>query len=93
MARRFTQQFKEDAVAYVQDHPELSIVKCAENLGISDNTLHTWIRKYRERGEVHRGSGNHRSEEAKENARLRRENQDLQDALNILKKAISILND
>lgn len=38
-----------------------------------------------------RGSGNYQSEEAKENARLRKELRDAQDALEILKKAISIL--
>lgn len=38
-----------------------------------------------------RGSGNYQSDEAKENARLRKELRDAQDALEILKKAISIL--
>ena len=33
------------------------------------------------------------TDEEKELARLRRENRDLQDALEVLKKAISILND
>jgi transposase len=42
---------------------------------------------------VHRGSGNHESDEAKENARLKRELRDTKDALEILKKAISILGD
>lgn len=92
MARRqFTKQFKEDALAYVHDHSDLSINACAHNLGISTNTLHGWVKKAKETGEVHRGSGNHSSDEAKENARLRRELQDTKDALEILKKAISIL--
>ncbi|MDD3138500.1 MAG: hypothetical protein PHX08_05965 [Lachnospiraceae bacterium] len=38
-----------------------------------------------------RGRGNFESDEAKENARLRRELRDTQDALEILKKAIGIL--
>ncbi len=38
-----------------------------------------------------RGSGNYESDEAKEIARLKRELRDAQDALDVLKKAISIL--
>lgn len=38
-----------------------------------------------------RGRGNYESDEAKENARLLKELRDTQDALEILKKAISIL--
>jgi transposase len=93
MARQFTKQFKEDALSYVHDHSDLSINACAHNLGISSNTLHGWVKKSRDNGEVHRGSGNYESEEAKENARLRRELRDTKDALEILKKAISILGD
>ncbi|MDD2629612.1 MAG: transposase [Limnochordia bacterium] len=91
MSRQFSKQFKEDALAYVHDHSDLSINACARNLGINTNTLHGWIKKAKERGEVHRGSGNYESDEAKENARLRRELRDTKDALEILKKAISIL--
>ena len=91
--RNYTEQFKNDALAYVHDHPNLSISECARNLGINKNTLHGWLRKTRERGEVHRGSGNYASDVAKENARLKRELRDAKDALEILKKAISILGD
>ena len=38
-----------------------------------------------------RGSGNYESDEAKEIARLKRELRNAQDALDVLKKAISIL--
>lgn len=93
MARQFTKKFKEDALTYVHEHSELSINACARNLGISSNTLHTWVKKSRDNGEVHRGSGNYESDEAKENARLKKELRDTKDALEILKKAISILGD
>jgi len=62
-------------------------------LGINNNTLHSWVKKAKERGEVHRGSSNYKSNEAKENARPKRKLQDTKDALEILKKAISILGD
>lgn len=90
---RYDQQFKENAVRYRLDHPELTLKKAAENLGISDSALKTWIRSAREHeGSVPtRGSGNYSSDEAKEIARLQRELRDTKDALEILKKAISIL--
>lgn len=93
MSRHFTGQFKKDALLYVHEHSDLSINACAKNLGINSNTLHGWVSKSKDNGEVHRGSGNYASDEAKENARLRKELKDTKDALEILKKAISILGD
>ena len=89
---KYDQQFKENAVRYRLDHPELTLKKAAENLGISDSALKTWIRAAKEHeGCVPtRGSGNYSSDEAKEIARLQRELRDTKDALEILKKAISI---
>ena len=89
--RNHTEQFKKDALTYVHDHADLSVSACAKNLGIPASTLHGWINKFQENGEVHRGSGNYSSDEAKENARLRKELRVTDDALEILKKAISIL--
>lgn len=93
MATQYTQQFKEDAVKYWKDHPELGIGKCAKNLGISKSALSTWGKAYaNNEGNVPtRGRGNFESDEAKEIARLRKELRDTQDALAILKKAIGIL--
>lgn len=93
MTRQYSEQFKKDALIYVHDHADLSINACAKNLGISASTLHGWVKKDRKGGEVHRGSGNYESDEAKENARLKEELRNTKDALEILKKAISILGD
>ncbi len=92
MAKRYSKQFKKDALAYVQDHADLSVNACANNLVIASSTLHGWMKKAEE-GVLHRGSGNYLSDEAKENARLRKELKDTKDALEVLKKAISILGD
>lgn len=91
--RIFTQEFKEDAVRYRKEHPELSLQKVASNLGISISALRRWIRiANKDTGAVEmRGSGNYAHDEAKEIARLKRELRDKEDALEILKKAISIL--
>jgi len=96
MPRRNAQhdkQFKLDAVKYVEEHPDLTKEECAKNLGIGLTTLDRWRNQYRDNGGdiPHRGSGNYESDEAKEIARLKKELRDTQDALEILKKAISIL--
>ena len=38
---KYNQQFKEDAVRYRRDHPELTLKQAADNLGISDSALKT----------------------------------------------------
>lgn len=93
MSKQYNKQFKEDAAQYYFSHKELGLKKCAENLGISRTALGNWTKAAREHnGEVPtRGSGNYESDEAKENAKLKRELRDTRDALEILKKAIGIL--
>lgn len=90
---RYSQQFKEDAVRYRKDHPDMSLKQAATNLGVSDSALKSWIKVAKESGGVveTRGSGNYSSDEAKEVARLQRELRDTKDALEVLKKAIGIL--
>ena len=36
---KYSQEFKEDAVRYRLEHPEMALRKCAENLGISESAL------------------------------------------------------
>lgn len=93
MSKQYDKKFKEDAVRYYFAHKDLGLKGCAEKLGVSRTALSVWAKEARENnGEVPtRGSGNYESDEAKENARLRRELRDTQDALDILKKAIGIL--
>ncbi len=93
MSKQFNKEFKENAVQYYLSHKEAGLKKCAENLGISRNALRNWVGAARENsGEVlARGSGNYASDEAKENALLKKELRDTKDALEILKKALGIL--
>ena len=90
-----TRQFKLDAINYRKEHPDLTQVECAKNLGIGVSTLARWESQFRENdGDIPViGSGNYASEEEKEIARLKRELRDAQDALDVLKKAIGILNE
>lgn len=91
--KQHTKQFKLDAVNYRKEHPDLTKVECAKNLGIGVSTLGKWEAQFRNNdGDIPvRGSGNYESDEAKEIARLKRELRDAQDALDVLKKAIGIL--
>jgi transposase len=91
--KQHSKQFKLDAVRYVKEHPDLTQVECAKNLGISITTLARWLSQYRDNdGDIPvRGSGNYATDEQKEIARLKRELRDTQDALDVLKKAIGIL--
>ena len=92
MAKQHDKQFKIDAIQHYQDHKDLGVRGCAENLGIGYSTLTKWLKDFRESGDIPvRGSGNYASDEQKEIARLRRELRDAQDALDVLKKAINIL--
>ena len=75
MAKQHDKQFKLDAVRYYEDHQDLRMRGCAQNLGISYSTLSKWVKEFRESGDiVVRGSGNYASDEEKENARLRHRN-------------------
>ena len=88
-----TKQFKLDAINYRKEHPNLTQVECAKNLGIGVSTLARWETQFRDNnGDIPTiGSGCCESEEQREIAHLKRELRDTQDALDVLKKAISIL--
>lgn len=83
-----TKQFKLDAINYRKEHPDLTQVECAKNLGIGVSTLARWEAQFRNTdGDIPViGSGSYASDEAKKIARLKRELRDAQDALDVLKK-------
>lgn len=92
MAKQHDKQFKENAVKYYEDHKELGVKGCSDNLGIGNSTLSKWIKEAKVGNGIQvRGSGNYSNDEQKEIARLKRELRDTQDALDVLEKAISIL--
>ena len=71
-----SKQFKLDAINYRNEHPDLTQVECAKNLGIGVSTLAKWESQFRNNdGDIPvRGSGNYQSDDAKEIARLKRSN-------------------
>lgn len=96
MSRKKThhsKQFKSDAAGYRREHPDLTQAECAKNLGIGVSTLARWEAQFRDNdGDIPTfGSSCYESEEQREIARFKRELCNTQDALDVLKKAISIL--
>lgn len=96
MPKKYSDEFKKDALQYMEDHPDIDKRVCAEYLGVPYDTLYGWYKKAkREKSQTGNDDikGNGLSDLEKENIRLRRELRDTQDALDVLKKAISILGE
>ena len=93
MARKkvIDKQFKLDAVQYRKDHPELTFEQVAKNLGISNSSIHRWCKQFSDT-KVKNESKDENRDLFKELARLKKENRDLKDAVEILKKAMSIVS-
>ena len=93
--KRYSKEFKQDAVNYYYYYSGKSIKAVALDLDISPSGLAGWINSAKLNDGVvnHRGSGNYASDAEKEIARLKKELRDKEDALDILKKAIGILNE
>ena len=92
--KTFMDEFKKDAVQFLANHPEMTIQQSADALGVGRSTLERWKADFKKSGLSNITGQNHTEEEKdllKENIRLQRELRDSQEALKILKKAISIL--
>ena len=92
--KHFSETFKQDSVNYYYSSGK-SMKAAAEDLKISPSGLNNWIQSAKSNEGIveHRGSGNYSSDAEKEIAKLKKELRDKDDALEILKKAIGILND
>jgi transposase len=89
--RRFTKEFKEDAVRLVVEGGR-NASEVAQDLGIEANMLHRWKREMRAGGsEAFPGTGNLSSQD-EELRRLKRENADIKEERDILKKAMAIFS-
>ena len=82
--RRFSRDFKIEAVKLVLDGG-VSVAQAARDLGIGENLLHTWKRKYKEDPSFGRAS--RLTAEQEEIRRLRRELKQARQDQEILKKA------
>jgi transposase len=90
--RQFDRAFKVEAVRQVTEEGR-PVAAVARDLGIGENLLHRWKKQFIKHPEdAFVGTGNLSAEQA-ELRRLRRENTDLREERDILKKAISVFSD
>ena len=72
--RTYSPDFKQDAVQYVEAHPELTLQKAAQNLNVPKETLYGWVKAHRRK--LRAGDGKpikgNLTEEEKEIIRLKR---------------------
>ena len=89
--RSFSREFKIEAVRLVTDKG-LSLSQVSRDLDLDRTMLRRWIRQFTsEPGQAFPGKGNVRPDE-EELRRLQRENRDLREERDILKKAVAIFS-
>ena len=67
-----SKQFKLDTINYRNEHPDLTQVECAKNLGIGVSTLAKWESQFcnNDSDIPVRGSGNYQSDDAKDTSTI-----------------------
>lgn len=83
---KYSSEFKIEAVKRVEASG-LPIARVAVELGVNENTLHGWMKRYRKKEDTpFPGSGKLSTDDA-ELKKLEKENRELREELEILKKA------
>ena len=86
MAKYYSAEFKVEAVKRVQKTGE-TVARIAADLGINENTLHGWVKRFREKPETPFPGSGKLSAEDERLRKLERENRELREENEILKKA------
>lgn len=86
MVKQFSAEFKLEAVKRVEASGG-PVSKVAEELGINENTLHGWLKKYREKPDTPFPGSGKLSPDDERTRKLERENRELREEIEILKKA------
>ena len=89
--RNFDRAFKVEAVRLITEEKR-KVAQVARELGIQPNLLHRWKRQFAEDGGNAFVEKGHLPPEQEELRRLRRENADLREERDILKKAIAVFS-
>ena len=89
--RYYDREFKYEAIR-LMDEGKRSVGGIARDLDIHPNLLHQWLRKYREDMEQAFPGKGHLKAPEEEIRRLQRENEELKEEKDILKKALAIFS-
>lgn len=89
--RKYDKQFKDEAVRLVTVGGR-RVTDVARSLGIHENLLHTWKRKHKEDPTGSFPGKGHLKPQEEELRRLQRENANLKEEREILKKALAIFS-
>ena len=85
---RYNAEFRAGAIKLVRENKQ-SIAEVCRNLGVSRNTMERWISA---EADSHDSSIMRIKELERENRRLQKEKEDLEDTVEILKKAAAIFS-
>jgi transposase len=86
MAKQYDVEFKMEAIRRLERTGE-SVAKVAADLGVNENTMHGWVKRYRDKSaNPFPGSGK-LSDEDEKIRKLEKKIRDLQEENDILKKA------
>lgn len=87
--KKHPEEFKREAVRLLEGRGERTIADVAASLGVAENLLHAWRKKYgNAAAQVRRERGGETPEE--ELKRLRRENAQLRQEREVLKKSVAV---
>ena len=89
--RKYDKQFKDEAVRLVTEGRR-QVTEVARSLGIHENLLRTWKRKHKEDPSGSFPGKGHLKPQEEELRRLQRENANLKEDREILKKALAIFS-
>jgi len=86
--KKHAEEFKREAVRLLETRGERTVADVAASLGVAENLLHAWKKKYGASAEqLRRDRGGETPEE--ELKRLRRENAQLRQEREVLKKSVA----
>ena len=86
MSKKYDPAYKLEVCKTV-DSGQATVSELSRETGVSENTLYIWMKRYRENREKPFVESGHILPENEEMVRLRRENKDLREENEILKKA------
>lgn len=85
MTKRYSTQFKQESLHFVQTHPSLGVATIAKQLGVGYSTLDSWIRQHR--SQIGSAASTAQTSEQQRIRQLEKQVNHLTEVNDILKKA------